>query len=299
MRSALAAVIAAVAVGCSTPPPVEPEAPRGTPKEARKEARALVEEAYRVLRDGDPVSLMGLLAPDLFFVGPGAGEVGLDRAAAIELASGVIDTRSKHKLRSLGLEIEAGPEGASAWAIDQIEYDGTSFAVTVIATQLDGLWAITAIEVARALPERRAEKLAAPAPWPELPRWEPPDAKIPAHGEAPRPLAKAFIAAAAEVETRLDQYGDQRDAAFVGPGPDQVRLGVKAIAKLWKKRAPAWAVEETIAASTPDGGLAWIVGHGALLDDGPPRRLFAIYRNDTGGDDGWQLAVLHESIAVR
>lgn len=297
MRTAVLLALA-VAVGCGTPPAEEPEAPRGSPKEAKREARALVEEAYRVLRDGDPVSLMGLLAPDLFFVGPGADQVGLDRAAAIELASGAIDTRAKHKLRSRGLEIEAGPDGASAWAIDQVEYDGTAFAVTVIAAQVDGLWAITAIAVARALPDRKLDKLAGPGPLPELPRWQPPEAKVSAHGAAPRRLADTLTAAAGDVEARLDQYGKQRDAAFVGPSPDAVRVGAKAIAKGWKKRAPAWTVDGMIAAATPDGGLAWIVAHGALADEGPPRRLFAVYRNDEGGDGGWQLAVLHESVAL-
>lgn len=330
---ALAIALTAVAAGCAKPATEAPEAPRGSPKEAVRETRALIEEAYRVLRDGDPVSLMGLLAPDLFMIGPAPAEVGLDRAAAIELAGSVIDDKKQHKLRSLGLEIEGGPDGQSAWAIDQLEYDGRAFAITVIAAPIDGLWAITALEVSEAVPTRKLDRKAAPLP--ELPRWKPPEAKVSAHGDAPRSVVTALEAAAGDVATRLDQYGKQRDAAFVGPAPDQVELGAKAIAKAWKKRAPAWQLEGTLAGATPDGGLAWVVAHGALVEErddrddrddrrrkrrdrddddeddrdrdgdgepavklGPPRRLFAIYRNDGAGADGWALAVLHESVAV-
>ncbi len=308
MHRSLVALVAVVAVGCAKPAAEEPDGPRGSPKEAVKETRELIDEAYRVLRDGDPVSLMGLLAPDLFLVGPGPDEVGLDRSAAIELAGTVIDSRKKHKLRSLGLEIEGGPDGVTAWAIDQIEYDGHAFAVTVIAAQVDGLWFITAIELAHAIPTRKLEKLRS-APLPELPRWEPPEAKVSAHGAAPRSVLDAVKLAAADVGARLDQYGKQRDAAFVGPAPDQVEIGAKAIAKAWKKRAPSWQLDDTLVGSTPDGGLAWVVAHGAVLDDraepesaeptvGPPRRLFVIYRNDGAGPDGWALSLWHESVAL-
>jgi|GEM_PF-6216480 len=324
MRRSLVALAIASAIGCGKPLAEVPTAPRGSAKEAKQEARALIEEAYRVLRDGDPVSLMGLLAPDLFFVGPGPDEVGLDRSAAIELAGTFVDSRKKHKLRSLGLEIAGGPDGHSAWAIDQLEYDGHDLAVAVVAAQVDGLWTITAIEVAEALPARKRDRRAAPLP--PLPRWKPPEAKVSAHAAPPREVAGLLTAAAGDEIVRLDQYGKQRDAAFVGGGPDEVEVGAKAIAKAWRKRSPTWQLDDTLAGATPDGGLAWVVAHGALIgapdrddrddrrrkrrdrddddrarDDeaapaaGSPRRLFALYRNDGAG---WDLALIHESAPV-
>lgn len=313
-----------VVAACGASARVEPEAPRRTSKEAIREARGLVDEAYRTLRDGDVSGLMGLLAPDLFFVGPGPADVGLDRADALALGNDSIDSRKKHKLKSFGLELFAGPDGRSAYAIDQIEFDGTAFAVTVVMAEVDELWTITMIGVSRAVSAKRLDGAAVLA---ELPRWKPDDGdRRAAHAKAPREMLEALALAADDVDARLTQYGDGKDAAYVGPSPDEVILGAKALRKKWKKRAPRFTVETSVGGATPDGRLVWIVGNATDAqapapeperDRGrkrrrgdeaeraappaeppaAPRRLFAVYRDD-GGDAGWSLALLHAAVAV-
>ena len=322
MHRVVVVALACALGGCGGAPATAPELPRGSAKEAKKEMRGLVDECYRVLKDGSPTEVMGLLAPDLFFVGPGPADVGLDRAATMELAGALIDARKKHKLKSFGLEVFGGPDGHSAYAIDQLEYDGVAFAVTAVAAEVDGLWSLTAIEVARAISSKRLDTAVAPG---ELPRWRPSGDPKAAHADAPKDVVAALGLAGDSVDDRLTQYGDGPDAAFVGPSPDEVILGRKALGKKWKKRAPRWAVDATVAGASPDGGLVWVVANANRVDDDgggkrdrgdrddrdddrdrerpdaarppAPRRLFAIYRDD-GGEGGWGLAVLHEAAVV-
>ena len=85
--------------------------------------------------------------------------------------------------RLSGLEVFGGPDGRTAYATDQIEYDGVAFAVTIIAAEIDGLWAFTTIEVTRALNRKRLDTAVAPGP---LPKWKPTDGEQAAHTAAPR-----------------------------------------------------------------------------------------------------------------
>ena len=327
MKRVAVVALACALGGCGGAQATAPELPRGSAKEAKQEMRGLIDECYRVLKDGSPTEVMGLLAPDLFFVGPGPGDVGLDRAATMELAGKLIDGRKKHKLKSFGLEVFGGPDGHSAYAIDQLEYDGVAFAMTAVAAEVDGLWSLTAIEVTRAISSKKLDGAAAPD---ALPRWRPSGEAKAAHTDAPKDVVAALGLASGDVDDRLSQYGDEPDAAVVGPSPDEVILGRKALGKKWKKRAPRWTVDATVAGASPDGGLVWVVANASRIDDevgkrdkrddrdrdrdrddrddrdrddrdaapaSAPRRLFAIYRDD-GGAAGWGLAVLHESAVV-
>ena len=317
MHRVVVVALACALGGCGGAQATAPELPRGSAKQAKQEMRGLIDECYRVLKDGSPTEVMGLLAPDLFFIGPGPADVGLDRAATMELAGALIDARKKHKLKSFGLEVFGGPDGHSAYAIDQLEYDGVAFAVTAVAAEVDGLWSLTAIEVSRAVSRKRLDTAVAPG---ELPAWKPSGAPKAAHVAAPKDVVATLAVAGDSVDDRLAQYGDDPDAAFVGPSPDDVILGHKALGKKWKKRAPRWAVDATVAGASPDGGLVWVVANANRVDDDggkrdaareadraadraapdappAPRRLFAIYRDD-GGEAGWGLAVLHEAIVV-
>lgn len=322
----LAALIVLAACGAGTP--VEPEEPKRDPKEAIREARGLIDEAYRSLRSGDVVGLQPILAPDLFFVGPGPSDVGLDRSAALALGQEHVDDRQKHKLKSFGLEVFAGPNGRSAYAIDQLEFDGTAFAVTVVVAEVGEMWMITTIAVSRAV---SAKRLDGAAVLDELPPWRPSTTEDePAHAKAPRQLVEALTLAASDLDARLTQYGKDPDAAYVGPSPDEVILGAKALGKKWKKRAPAWEIEASFGGATPDERLVWVLANArdatpVAKDDrdrderdrdrdrrrrrdddeadaaeppaAAPRRLFAIYRDD-GGEAGWRLAVLHAAVAL-
>lgn len=326
MRS-LAALIVLAACGAGTP--VEPEEPKRDPKEAIREARGLIDEAYRSLRSGDVVGLQPILAPDLFFVGPGPADVGLDRSAALALGQEYVDDRQKHKLKSYSLEVFAGPNGRSAYAIDQLEFDGTAFAVTVVAAEVGDMWMITTIAISRAVSAKRLDSAAVLA---ELPAWRPSTTEDePAHAKAPRQLVEALTLAASDLDARLTQYGKDPDAAYVGPSPDEVILGTKALGKKWKKRAPAWEIDASLGGATSDERLVWVLANARdaarpAKDDrdrddrdrddrdrrrrrdddeadaaeppaAAPRRLFAIYRDD-GGEAGWRLAVLHAAVAL-
>ncbi len=181
------------------------------------------------------VGLQPILAPDLFFVGPGPADVGLDRSAALALGQEYVDDRQKHKLKSYSLEVFAGPNGRSAYAIDQLEFDGTAFAVTVVAAEVGDMWMITTIAISRAVSAKRLDSAAVLA---ELPAWRPSTTEDePAHAKAPRQLVEALTLAASDLDARLPQSGKDPDAAYVGPSPDEVILGTQALGPTWTKRA--------------------------------------------------------------
>ncbi|MEZ4403586.1 MAG: nuclear transport factor 2 family protein [Kofleriaceae bacterium] len=320
MRTLVVALGVAVG-GCAAAPAAEVQAPRRERGDAVAETRGLIDEAYQALRIGKPTNLMGLLAPDVFFIGPGPDQVGLDRTDALALGRDLIDTRrQKHKLRSRRLEVIAGPDGRTAYAFDQLAYDGADLAVTAVATELDGLWSLTMVAVLPAVGKRGLDRGVAPG---ALPGWTPPPGRHAAHADAPREILAALAVAADDVEARLQQLGDEPDGAFVGPVVDAVAIGPKRLRKAWKQLAPRWTVAASLGGASPDGGLVWVVGNAAVVPPpvrakratrdravappvepaaptsaGAPRRLLALYRRDGAAAAGWRLVLLNEAIVL-
>jgi hypothetical protein len=279
--------------------------PGGSPEVAEKEIRSLLSEAYNSVKRNNAPGMMSLLAPDVFVAGPRHADVGLERSAALVALNDAIASKKPHKLRSTKLEYGAAPDGRSAWAVDQIELDGKPFVVVALAAELDGLWALTAVNVAR--PSRDAEPAATPPVG-----WNAKDAAT--HREVSSEASQVLAQLTGEPDLRvdyLDAYAD-RQSMVVLAGPKGALRGAKAIKKAWKKKPPVWTVGAPLAAaSSPDGTFSWVLVPAAL--DGEPagaRRLFMmIEKVEVEGDDAdsdadaddlikplpWRLVVLHET----
>ena len=146
-RAALAAI--ALVIGCKSPPPEVPVQEPGDPDEAKKEIKSLLGEVYQSVRRSNAPGMMSLAAPDVFVAGPRHGDLGLERSEALVALDDAIRGKKSHKVKSTKLDVGAAVDGRSAWAVDQIDVDGKSFVVVALAAELDGLWALTAVHVAR------------------------------------------------------------------------------------------------------------------------------------------------------
>jgi ketosteroid isomerase-like protein len=221
------AVIALVLTACgggSKPKVEKPEAV--DPEVAVREARDLIEEAYASLRRGDAEGLLPLLAPNVFIVGPGAGDVlphGSDTLVA--LGDYLDDSKvKKHKLKSRDLQVVASTGGHSVWATDHLELDGATYAMTAVLTHEDDLWTFRAVHVSRTWKSKQLDKRE-PVPGMAFP---PPEGDVPDAKEQVVPEAEAAIT---DLQDRLDQLPDvEADEAFdvvvVGTAPRGATHGV-------------------------------------------------------------------------
>lgn len=323
-RATLAAIafVFGFGLGCKSPPPAVPELEPGSPDEAEKEIKSLLAEAYQGVRRSNAPGMMSLAAPDIFVAGPRHADIGLERSQALVALDDAIRAKKAHKVKSVKLDVGAAMDGRSAWAVDQIDYDGKRFVVVALAAELDGLWALTAIQVARA-----GDDAEAPATMPQT--WRAPkEGPNPAHATAVSDAEKVLAQLTGEPDLRvdyLDHYADRQSIVVrAGGGKKSALRGVKAIKKAWKKKPPVWTVGAPLAAATtPDGAFAWVLAP-ASVDDEPEgsRRVLMVLEkfepevvemdgddggDDDGGDDDddveppaiqglpWRLVVLHES----
>lgn len=317
-RAALAAI--ALVIGCKSPPPAAPVQEPGDPDEAKKEIKALLGEVYQGVRRSNAPGMMSLAAPDVFVAGPRHGDLGLERSDALVALDDAIRGKKSHKVKSTKLDVGAAVDGRSAWAVDQIDVDGKPYVVVALAAELDGLWALTAVHVARSGGGGEA-----PASPPQT--WRAPaQGANPAHAAAAADAEKVLAQLTGEPELRvdyLDHYADRQSIVVRASGGKKAALrGVKSIKKAWKKKPPVWTVDAPLAAaSTPDGAFAWVLAP-ASIDDEPAgsRRVLLVLEKfdveveaDAEGDDGdggdgaeeeelpviqglpWRLVVLHES----
>jgi hypothetical protein len=319
---ALAVVVltSGLATGCKSKPPVAPAPEPRSPDEAKSEIKSLLGEAYNGVRHSNAPGMMSLAAPDIFVAGPRHGDIGLERTQALVALGDAIGGKKTHKVRSRKLDVGAAEDGLSAWAVDQIDVDGKPFVVVALAAELDGLWALTTVQVARGAGD--AEAPAAPPQTWRTPAAGPTSAHAAAIADVPKVLAQLT----GEPELRvdyLDHYADRQSIVVRASGGKKAALrGVKAIKKAWKKKPPVWTVGAPLAAaSTPDGAFAWVLAP-ASIDDEPPgsRRVLIVLEKfepepiemegdggggDADGDDAdeppaiqglpWRLVVLHES----
>jgi ketosteroid isomerase-like protein len=267
------------------------------PDEAVREARSLVEEAYGSLRRGDAEGLLSFLAPDVFVIGPASDQILPAGSDALVRLGDWLDAAKvkggKHKLKSRDLQVVAAPGGRAAWAADQIELDGATYAFAAVLTGEDDLWTFRAVHVARTWKPKQLGKQERVAGAP-LPAEPPPDLA----------LAALAIDALGDLEVRLEQMPDpEADDAFdvvvMSTAPRGATHGVKKIAKAWKKvlkKAKKKGLPETelvgepITATTPDGALGWVVAN--VVTDAVPHRMFFLY-SQLDGD--WRLMAIQDA----
>jgi hypothetical protein len=261
--------------------------------EASSAARDVMVEAYSSLRRGDVDGFQALATPDVFVVGPGAGDVLVSRTdAVVALSTGLASgsANKKHKVTSRALQVTASPGRKSAWAVDRIDFDGAPYHVTAILVESDEIWQIAAVHVGHAggIPDKKPPKAAA------LPGGVGPGAED---------VAARFKEAMANPERVLDQLSDRKEVIIVGTSAKDISRGLKAIKKSWKKkvkRNPKMAViGEVRAGVTPDGTLGWVLANVDVEDDAIEKlhhRYALVYERD---GPQWRLLSVHASLGSR
>jgi hypothetical protein len=242
---------------------------------------------------------MALVADPVFVLGPRKKDALATRADALVTLRGILDEeKGKPTVRSGGLSVVASQGGLSAWAVDTIDVAGESMAVTVVLSNADDFWVVTAaaLAVTPSMKSVRAElkKDAVVPPAMEAAGNVPDEA-----GEAAERFKRGFSDPAVWGE----DLGKRSDAVVIGPSAGDVTRGKVAIGKLFKKRAKVNVryaqAGDTIAGSTQDGQLVWVstpVVRFADDEDQPmPLRLFGVF--EKAGSD-WKLISLQESLAV-
>lgn len=296
---ALVVVCASLSVACAgaaAPTPEEPAAVETDPEEAAAQARAIAQEIYGALRRGKPGGLLPLLAEDLVVIGPGAGDV-TDRAGALAALADAFD-RDKHKVKSRGLAVVPARSGRSAWAIDTVEVDGTSYAVSMLVAMVDDVWVAVAVHVGATATDKRVAEAAAAgviaAPAPVAPAPDP----------TFQPVMDLVLEGLAEPAAFVDHLGGD-DPVVVGAAPKEITRGTKKIDKAWsrwvKKQTPTMAGRMARAIRAPGGDVVWVVAVVEVREDGGPvvpHRISWIYELLEGedGDHGWSLRVMHASV---
>lgn len=303
MRAAIAFfTLALAACGGASTVVEEPERPSVDAEEAEQQARDVIGEVHASIKRGSPEGMLPVVAEDVFVVGPGAGDVFVDRSAAIVALTDLLGNQreQKHKLRSRRLTVVAAPGGRSAWATEELELNGTTYAVTAVLADRDDLWVVEAVHVARPLAGKKIEKAAEAG---TLPRPASPPAGT-------DPDAEDVIDLLAEVATSVEpraelmaQLASGKDVVLVGPAPKDVTRGANKIKKRWnkslKKKPRLAIVGQPRAGATPDGALVWILASADLSEKGgpaTPHRLFYVYQRDDDAEAGWSLVAAHEAV---
>jgi ketosteroid isomerase-like protein len=292
-------MLVTVACGGSAKSVEEPEIEEVDSGEAEGEARDVIGEVHAALKRGTPEGLLPVLAEDLFVALPD-GKLFTERSAAVVAMNDLFGGK-KHKLKSRGLVVAAGPGGHAAWATEEVELDGTTYAVTVVLEDVDEIWVVSAVHVARPVADKAVKaavesgKLAAP---PELPAVVEPAAK---------PAVDLFLAATQAEEPRAEQMAqlaDRKSVVLLGSAPKSQTKGVKKIKKLWNKALKQSPTIEPIgdphAAATADGALVWILVNLDLADKKSkkpvPHRAFYVYERAEDAEGGWLLVAAHEAV---
>jgi ketosteroid isomerase-like protein len=298
---ALVLWIAVAACGGQASRTTTPELPPLDEQQSEKDARGLVREIYDTIDRGKTDNLFSLLDDTVVVFGPRGGDAlgnRTDTLVALGNAIAAIE-RGKKKLgvRSGRLEVVAASGGRSAWAVDVVSIAGVPHAVTAIAANTDDLWQLQVAHVAQ-MPRR-------PVVVAELEKSAvvPPAARANARVDgAAKGAVERFQRGLLEQELWADDLTTRDGAVVIGPIAGEVARGKKAVKKLWRKRLDARTraaiAGELVAATTPDGQLAWVTAPITRVDDDNqplPLRAFAVFER---ANDSWAMVALHEALAL-
>ena len=300
MRGLALALALAACGGGGTKEAEKPKTPTVSERKAEKDAKSLVTEIYSSIGHSNTDGLMALVADPVYVLGPRKKDALATRADALVALRDILDKEKDKKfpVKSGGLSVVASQGGLSAWAVDTIDVEGESMAVTVVLSNADDFWVVAAASVALtpSMKSVRAElkKDAVVPPAMELPGKVPDDAE-----DAAERFKKGF----GNPDVWGDDLAKRGDAVVIGPSSDEVTRGKAAIAKLWKKRAKVNVryaqAGDTTAGTTPDGQIAWVSTPAVRFADDEdlplPLRLFGVY--EKAGSD-WKLIALQEALAI-
>jgi ketosteroid isomerase-like protein len=291
------------ACGSSAHPPAAPAVgPAIDGRKAETDARGLVDEIYQAIGRGKTDSLFSLLSDPIVVFGPRRTDATLTRSDALVALGKAIDPQApkagqRAQLRSKGLEVVASEGGHSAWMFDVIHLDGQRIAATAVLSNIDDIWAVTAVALA-AMPTGKQAKAEATR-----------DAIVPPGAIAAAKIDPATNAVVEKFKKGLleqqawgDDLDSRSDAVVVGPIAGEVARGKAAIRRTWKARMKSNLREaisgEIAAAMTADGQLVWISAPVTRVADDQvpmPLRVFAVYEKD---GPGWKMSALHEALAI-
>ncbi len=287
MRTMLAVGLVGALAGCATTAPRGPAAEVGGRDEQRaavKRAREIIQEGYKALRRGDIDSVHALLGPEVFAVGPAAGDVFTNRTDVVVALSAAL-AHEKHKVSSRGLHVVSSPGGRAAWAADRLEIDGAAYRMTAILSERDELWVIDAIHLSRP-----ADKVA-PSAGAGLPLLVGPGA-----GD----IADLFREATTTPAKLPDQLADSKEALVISAAPLPPTKGAKAIRKLWRKAfdpPPKLELQGGIhAALGVDSTLGFACASVGVAEEPGKQvgqRFFFLYEREKVG---WKLIAVHRSV---
>lgn len=295
MRAPMLVLAVVLSCGCGSAGGARaPAGPTVEPAAARREAEALLGELHASLRRGAPANVLPLLAEDVLLVGPGPQDVVVERGAAIDLLASLAPAGRKHRVKARAVHAVAAPGGRAAWATEELQLGRATYAVTVVAAEVDELWTIVALQVSSPVADRKARaaarsgRLAAP---------EAPPAP-PASAAAPE-VEQRFAEALAGREAMGGQLAERADVLAVGSAGARLR-GADKVRKAWKKAAGKGellvARDGARSGVTPDGALAWVLGGVDVTRGGGPalpQRVLALYER---GPAGWALVAVHEAV---
>lgn len=296
-----AAVLLVAACGGSSKNVEELELVDVDADEAEQEARDVIGEIHAAIKRGTPEGLLPVLAEDLFVAAPG-GEIFIERSASVVALTDLFGGKS-HKLKSRGLEVVAAPGGHAGWATEEVDVDGVTYVVTAVLEDVDDIWVVTAVHVARPVADKKVRKAVEAGKMPRPPA-------LPAMIEpAAQPVADLFVAVtAAEEDARAEQMaqlGERDDVVLLGSAPKESTRGAKKIKKLWNKalkKKPTIVPQGDLRASaTADGALVWLIVNVDLgnKDTEPvPHRAFYIYERAEDAEGGWSLVAAHEAVVA-
>jgi ketosteroid isomerase-like protein len=252
-----------------------------------------------VLQDGTVGGvLLPILAEDLFVAAPD-GKLYTDRSAVVVGLTDLFGGK-KHKLKARGLKVVAAPGGHAAWATEEVDLDGVTYVVTVVLEDVDEIWVVSAVHLARPVADKKVKQAVESGKMPPLPAL---DGVVEPAAQPVVDLWKAILESEEPRAEQMAQLADRKDVMLLGSAPKESTRGAKKIKKLWnkalKKKPTIEAQGDLHAAASGDGALVWVLVNVDLGSKGAPtvpHRAFYVYERAEEMEGGWALVAAHEAV---